>query len=137
MTFFCYLSPCIYIYQVVRKVRATRCLFYMGKIVSISSSRGRYHISIYQFSFDQLFPFIRKAALLKGLLVNTSNTEYRVVVKFFNRKRLSAIEITEELADVYVDSAPSYRIVPKWVAEFKNPIRGFKDASRSARPPKH
>ena len=50
-----------------------------------------------------------------------SNTEFRAVIKFFTRKGLSATEITEELADVYGDSAPSYRTVAKWVAEFNDP----------------
>jgi histone-lysine N-methyltransferase SETMAR len=33
-----------------------------------------------------------------------------------------------------MDSAPSYRTVAKWVAEFKDPERGFEDAPRSGRP---
>ena len=37
------------------------------------------------------------------------------------------------MADVYSDSAPSYRIVAKWVAQFNDPTRPFKDASQSAR----
>ena len=35
-----YVGKFVY-YQVVRKVRATPCLFYVGKIVSISLSKGR------------------------------------------------------------------------------------------------
>ena len=42
-----------------------------------------------------------------------SNTEYRVVIKFFTQKGLSATEITKELADVYDYFAPSYRTVVK------------------------
>ena len=36
--------------------------------------------------------------------------------------------------NVYRDSAPSYGTVAKWVAEFKDPERGFEDAPRSGRP---
>ena len=64
----------------------------------------------------------------------TSNTEHRVVIKFFTRKELNAIELSKELQNVYKDSAPSYRTVAKWVAEFKDPERAFKDASRMSRP---
>ena len=35
---------------------------------------------------------------------------------------------------VYKDDAPSYCIVAKWVAEFKEPERGFEDSSRTGRP---
>ena len=121
-------------YQIVWKVRATRYLFYMGKIVSKSLSRSHYCIWIYQFSLNWFFPFLRKIALLQELFVSTSNTEYRPVMKFFTRKGLSTIQITKELADVYSHSAPSYRTVAKWVVEFNDPIRAFQDASRSGRP---
>ena len=47
-----------------------------------------------------------------------SNTEYRVVIKFFTWKGLIATPIAKELADVHDDSAPPYRTVAKWVAEF-------------------
>ena len=59
-----------------------------------------------------------------------SNIDHRAVIKFFTRKGLNATEISKELDSFYKDSAPSYRIVVKWVAEFKNSERGFKDASR-------
>ena len=64
-----------------------------------------------------------------------SNLEHRVVIKFFTRKGLNATEIKKELDDVYMDSAPSYRTVAKWVAEFKDPERDFEDAPRNGRPP--
>jgi histone-lysine N-methyltransferase SETMAR len=64
-----------------------------------------------------------------------SNIEYRAVIKFFSRKGLNATEISKELDDVYQDAAPSYRTVAKWVAEFKDPERGFEDAPRTGRPP--
>ena len=64
-----------------------------------------------------------------------SNTEYRAVIKFLTRKGLSAIEITNELVDVYDDSAPSYCTVAKWVDGFNDPTGAFKDAPRSARSP--
>ena len=58
------------------------------------------------------------------------NIGHRTVVKFFTRKGLNAIEISKELDNVYKDSAPSYRIVANWVAEFNNPEHGFEDAFR-------
>jgi transposase len=61
---------------------------------------------------------------------NMSNIEYRAVIKFFTRKGLNATEIRKELDSVYKDSAPSYRTVAKWVAEFKDSERGFEDAPR-------
>ena len=63
-----------------------------------------------------------------------SNVEYRVVIKFFIRKSLNAIEISKELDSVYKDDAPSYSTIAKWVAEFKEPERGFKDSPRTSRP---
>ena len=62
-----------------------------------------------------------------------SNTERRAVLKIFIRKGLNATEIKKELDNVYKDSAPSYRTVTKWVAEFKNSERTFEDASRMSR----
>ena len=47
---------------------------------------------------------------------------------------MKAIEISKELEKFYKDSAPSYRTVAKWVAEFKDPERGFEDAPRMGRP---
>ena len=55
-----------------------------------------------------------------------SNTEYPAVIKFFTRKGQGTTEITKELADVYGDSAPSYRTVAKWVAEFRDPYEASK-----------
>ena len=63
-----------------------------------------------------------------------SNTEYRAVIKFVTRKGLSATQITKELTDAYGDSAPSCRTIAKWVAEFEDSTRVFKDASRGDRP---
>ena len=63
-----------------------------------------------------------------------SNIEHRAVIKFFIQKGLSATEISKELDNVYKDSAPSYRTVAKWMAEFKNLERGFEDAPRTGRP---
>ncbi len=63
-----------------------------------------------------------------------SNIEYRAVIKFFTRKGLNATEINKELDNIYKDSAPSYRTVARWVAKFKDPARGFEDASRIGRP---
>ena len=62
------------------------------------------------------------------------NIEHRAVIKFFTRKGLNTTEISKELDNVYKDSAPSYRTVAKWVAEFKNPERAFEDAPRMGRP---
>ena len=44
------------------------------------------------------------------------------------------IEISKQLDNVYKDSAPSYRTVANWVAEFKDSERGFEDAPRMGRP---
>ena len=63
-----------------------------------------------------------------------SNIEHRAVIKFFTRKGSNAIEISNELDNVYKDSAPSYRTVVKWVAEFKDPERRFEDAPRMDHP---
>ena len=63
-----------------------------------------------------------------------SNIEHQAVIKFFTRKGLNTTEISKELDNVYKDSAPSYRIVAKWVAELKDPERAFKDAPRMDRP---
>ena len=63
-----------------------------------------------------------------------SNIEHRAFIKFFTRKEFNAIEISKELDNVYKDSAPSYRTVAKWLTEFNNSERGFKDAPRTGRP---
>ena len=62
-----------------------------------------------------------------------SNIEHPAVIKFFTRKGLNAIEISKELENVYKDSAPLYRTVSKWVAEFNDPERAFEDAPRMGR----
>ena len=63
-----------------------------------------------------------------------SNIEHREVIKFFTRKGLNITEISKELDNVYKDSAPSYRTIAKWVAEFKDPERAFEDAPRMDHP---
>ena len=63
-----------------------------------------------------------------------SNIEHRPVIKFFTRKGLNTTEISKELKNVCKNSAPSYRTVANWVAEFKNPERGFEDAPRMGHP---
>ena len=63
------------------------------------------------------------------------NIEDRAVIKVFTRKGLNAIEISKELDNVYKDSAPLYRTVTKWMAEFKGPERGFEDAPQMGRRP--
>ena len=63
-----------------------------------------------------------------------SNIEHRAVIKFFIRKGLNAIEISKELDNVYKDSAPSYGTIAKWVAEFKDPERGFEGGPRMGLP---
>ena len=64
-----------------------------------------------------------------------SNTEYRVVIKFFSRKGLNVTELTKELPDVYDDSNVSYHTVAKLTTEFNDLTQGFEDAPRSTRPP--
>ena len=63
-----------------------------------------------------------------------SNIEHRAVMKCFTRKGLNTIVISKELDNVYKNSAPSYRTVARWVAEFEDPERGFEDAHRMGRP---
>jgi histone-lysine N-methyltransferase SETMAR len=92
---------------------------------------------IHKFWSYWFFSFVRKKNVLIAMSVdisNMSNIEYRAVRKFFTRKGLNATEISKELDNVYKDSAPSYRTVAKWVAEFKDPERGFEDALRIGRP---
>ena len=60
----------------------------------------------------------------------TSNIEHQTIIKFFTWKGLNATEISKELVNIYKDSAPLYRTVAKWTADFKNPECGFEDASR-------
>ena len=62
------------------------------------------------------------------------NIEHRTVIKFFTWKGLNTTQISKELDNVYKDSAPSYRTVAKWVAEFKDPERAFEDAPRMDHP---
>ena len=65
-----------------------------------------------------------------------SNIGYQTIIKFFTRKGLNATEITNKLKEIYNDSAPPYRTVAKWMAEFKDdPTRDFEDVPRSDRPP--
>ena len=83
------------------------------------------------------FPSYEKKSVLGTMCLHfskMSNIEHRAVIKFFTRKGLNAIEISKELNNVYKDSAPSYRTVAKWVAEFKDPERAFEDAPRMGRP---
>ena len=62
------------------------------------------------------------------------NIEHRAIIKFFTRKGSNTTEISKELDNVYKDSAPSYRTVANWAAEFKNLERVFEDAPRMGRP---
>ena len=62
------------------------------------------------------------------------NIGHRAVVKLFTRKDLNTTEISKELDNVCKDSAPSYRTVAKWMAEFKLREHGFQDAPRMSRP---
>ena len=64
----------------------------------------------------------------------TSNVEHRAVIKFFTSKGLNTTEISKELDNVYKDSAPSYRTLANWLAEFKNLERAFEDAPRMDHP---
>ena len=62
------------------------------------------------------------------------NIDHRAIIKLLIRKGLNTTEISKELDNVYKDSAPSYRTVAKWVAEFKDPEHGLEDAPRMGRP---
>ena len=63
-----------------------------------------------------------------------SNIEHRAIIKFFTRKWLNAIEISKELDNVYKHSGPSYHTIANWMAELKDPERGFENASRMGSP---
>ena len=58
------------------------------------------------------------------------NIEHRAVIKFSTWQGLNTTKISKELDNVCKDSAPSYRTVAKWMAEFKDPERAFEDAPR-------
>ena len=60
-----------------------------------------------------------------------SNIEYRPVIKFFTWKGLNTTELSKKLNSVYNDDAPSYCIVAKCLAQFKEPQRVFKDSPRT------
>ena len=62
------------------------------------------------------------------------NIEHRTVIKFSTWKGLNTTEIIKELDNVYKNSAPSYRTAANWVAEFKDPERGFEDTPRMDHP---
>ena len=57
-----------------------------------------------------------------------------MVIKFFIRKGLNANEISKELQNVYKDDAPSYRIIAKCLAEFKESEHAFEDPPRAGCP---
>ena len=63
-----------------------------------------------------------------------SNIEYRLVIKFFTRKGLNATEISKELDSVYKDDTASHCTIAKWLAQFREPKRGFEDSPRTGRP---
>jgi transposase len=103
----------------------------------MSFYRGRIFAKIHQFPSDWFFSFVRKKIVLRTIYLHfskMSNIEHRAVIKFSTRKGLNATEISKELDNVYKDSAPSYRTVAKWVAEFKDPEPGFEDSPRTGRP---
>ena len=83
------------------------------------------------------FPSNERKSVLRTMYLHfskLSNIEHLAVINFFTRKGLNAIKISKELDNVYKDSAPSYRTVAKWLAEFKDPERAFEDAPRMGRP---
>ena len=63
-----------------------------------------------------------------------SNIEYPATTKFFTWKGLNATEISKELDSVYKNDALFYRTIATWVAEFKEPERGFEDSPGTGRP---
>jgi transposase len=103
----------------------------------MSFYRGRISTKIHRFLSDRFVSFVRKKIVLKTIYLHfskISNIEHRAVIKFFIRKGLNATEISKKLDNVYKDSAPSYRTIAKWVAEFKDPERGFEDSPRTGHP---
>ena len=61
------------------------------------------------------------------------NNEHRTVIKFSTQKGLNTTKIRQDPNHVYKDSAPSYRIVTKWVTEFNDPECAFEDAPQMGR----
>ena len=103
----------------------------------LSVYRGWIFIKIHQFWSDWFISLVRKNKVLPTMCLHFSkmlNIERRAVIKFFTRKGLNTTEISKELDNVYKDSAPSYRTVAKWMAEFKNSERAFADAPRMGSP---
>ena len=92
-------------------------------------------------NFDPIASFLsyeKKKNVLRTMclhFLNMLNIEHRTVTKFFIREGLNAIEISKELESVYKNSAPSYRTIANWVAEFKDPERAFEDVARMGRRP--
>ena len=55
-------------------------------------------------------------------------------MKFSTWKGMNTTEISKELHNVYKNSAPLYRIVGKWLAQFNHPERHFEDTPRMDHP---
>ena len=110
---------------------------HLWSIWFLSFYRGQIFIKIHQFWSHWFISFVRKKNVLRTACLHFSkvlNIEHRVVIKFFTRKGLNTTEISKKLDNVYKNSAPSYRTVAKWVAEFNNPESAFEDAPRMGRP---
>lgn len=60
--------------------------------------------------------------------------EYRIVIKYFVSKGLTATKIKNVLDFTLEDSAPSFSTVKKWAAEFKRGRSSIFDDKRSGRP---
>ena len=62
------------------------------------------------------------------------NIERRTVIKFSTWKGLNTTEISKDLDNVCKNSAPSYRAIAKWVAEFKDLEGAIEDVPRMDHP---
>lgn len=60
--------------------------------------------------------------------------ETRAVIKYFNIKGLTPIEIKTEMDSTLSNSSPSLKTIRKWSNKFKRGGTSTKDASRSGRP---
>jgi len=60
--------------------------------------------------------------------------EYRAVVKFCVKERLTPNEIHSKFIKVYGDSSPSFSTIKKWAAEFKRGRTSLEDDSREGHP---
>jgi len=79
-------------------------------------------------SFYQVVCFIQLSETgVLSVSLKIDNIEYRAVIKFFVKERLTPNEIHPKFMKVYGDSSPSYSTIKKWAAEFKRGRTSLED----------